>query len=812
MLAATFTLTNCTKEIQTAPEIEKTPYTIFADAAETKTANDGLATEWVEGDALNVFHAAAGSATYSNSSQFTLTDAATGQFDTEALEGELAATNDWYALYPYNKYVTTPASTDAGYIYIGNKNGLSQEEYGSTSHLAGSACPLYGVAKAVSGDELPAIRMHHLTSVVQINVKNGTSATFAINELSFTASAGDIVGHYFADFTQNVPVLTPRENNVSNTALLTVTNPADLAPGATAVFYLVVKPFTAPANSTLSIKIGSAEKTITLAKDEVFAAGKINGINYTLKEVPVEVPPTKATVEDFLAAAEDDTWYELTGTIENLANTTYGNFDLTDATGTVYVYGLTKTKVASNDKSFASIGLKEGDVVTLIGKRSSYNGTAQVGGPAYYVSHVAGEEPEPEPGDGTLSHPLTSNLVWTLGEKGYSDKVIINETEYDALKLGTSKLVGSATVTIPAGTTKVGFYGVAWNGKAGTVTASADLAGGVFFTQELVSNAGANNQSPYTIATPSDSDYYEIDVVSLLGAAAPSDITVTISTVDQAFRAVIWGLNYYTASGIGESQSGTTEPTPTPDPTPDPTPGAPASLITATVAEFLAAAESTDTWYKLTGEIVSIAKETYGNFTIKDATGEVYIYGMTNGWVGKNDQSFSSIGLKVGDVVTLGTLRGSYNGTPQGGGNAVPAYYISHVAGTTPTPEPGTTANVTIDLTTQGYTNATEVTGLTVDGVTVAFDKGSNTSNAPKWYDSGSAVRVYAGNTFAISASKAIASIKLIYGTGDSTNEITTDVGTFSTDTWKGSANNVVFTIGGTKGNRRLVKIEVVYN
>ena len=108
--------------------------------------------------------------------------------------------------------------------------------------------------------------------------------------------------------------------------------------------------------------------------------------------------------------------------------------------------------------------------------------------------------------------------------------------------------------------------------------------------------------------------------------------------------------------------------------------GAPATLVEATVAEFLAAAED-DTWYKLTGEIISIAKETYGNFTIKDSTGEVYIYGMTNVWVGSNDQSFSKIGLKVGDIVTLGTLRTSYNSTPQGGGSKIPAYYISHVAG-----------------------------------------------------------------------------------------------------------------------------------
>ena len=101
----------------------------------------------------------------------------------------------------------------------------------------------------------------------------------------------------------------------------------------------------------------------------------------------------------------------------------------------------------------------------------------------------------------------------------------------------------------------------------------------------------------------------------------------------------------------------------------------PESLIKATVADFLAAPESSDTWYELTGEITSIVSgNAYGNLHINDGTGEVYIYGLTNGWVGYNDKSFNSIGLKVGDTVTLGTLRGSYNGEPQGGGSKVPAY------------------------------------------------------------------------------------------------------------------------------------------
>lgn len=50
---------------------------------------------------------------------------------------------------------------------------------------------------------------------------------------------------------------------------------------------------------------------------------------------------------------------------------------------------MTATKVEKNDFTFASLGLRDGDTLTLIGTRADYQGKAQVGGPAYYVSHVA---------------------------------------------------------------------------------------------------------------------------------------------------------------------------------------------------------------------------------------------------------------------------------------------------------------------------------------------------------------------------------------------------------------------------------------
>lgn len=107
-------------------------------------------------------------------------------------------------------------------------------------------------------------------------------------------------------------------------------------------------------------------------------------------------------------------------------------------------------------------------------------------------------------------------------------------------------------------------------------------------------------------------------------------------------------------------------------------------LVEATIEEFLAAEVSTDVWYQLTGTISNIANETYGNLTIEDETGSVYIYGLTATRQESNDRSFSDLGLKVGDILTLATLRGEHNGEAQGGGSTNPAYYISHEEGDVP--------------------------------------------------------------------------------------------------------------------------------
>ena len=89
------------------------------------------------------------------------------------------------------------------------------------------------------------------------------------------------------------------------------------------------------------------------------------------------------------------------------------------------------------------------------------------------------------------------------------------------------------------------------------------------------------------------------------------------------------------------------------------------SIIECSIAEYLAAAED-DTQYRISGVITSVAQdsEKYGaNLYIKDATGEVYIYGTTD--KDGNIQTLASFGAKEGDIIEFVGKRSSYKGTPQ---------------------------------------------------------------------------------------------------------------------------------------------------
>lgn len=98
-------------------------------------------------------------------------------------------------------------------------------------------------------------------------------------------------------------------------------------------------------------------------------------------------PPSNiidVTIAEFNAKPVSTTdWYRLTGTVSGPINTQYGNYDLNDATGKVYVYG------TSNWADYSS-KFAEGATVTIVGQRGDYNGKIEVL-ESYIESLVPGE-------------------------------------------------------------------------------------------------------------------------------------------------------------------------------------------------------------------------------------------------------------------------------------------------------------------------------------------------------------------------------------------------------------------------------------
>ena len=253
----------------------------------------------------------------------------------------------------------------------------------------------------------------------------------------------------------------------------------------------------------------------------------------------------KATIAEFLKAEEDDTWYELTGEIISIVNEDYGNFTIKDATGDVYIYGMTNGWVGYNNKSFSQIGLKVGDTVTLGSLRGSYNGDPQGGGnstPAYYISHVPGEGGEVvTPPSGEAGEFDPQGVTWTLGEKAYDNTssgsnaqtgTVNGVSVKNMLKLGTGSLVGDATLHVAAGTKKLGFYCVAWKGKSAT-NVKFSVNGTEITTIKPAANTGATGNPPYKAINVSASDYYEVEL--------PSGATdIKVETLDPANGRVLF--------------------------------------------------------------------------------------------------------------------------------------------------------------------------------------------------------------------------------------------------------------------------------
>ena len=93
------------------------------------------------------------------------------------------------------------------------------------------------------------------------------------------------------------------------------------------------------------------------------------------------------------------------GKVKNIANTLYGNWTLEDETGEILIYGTLDKE--GKTKNFESLGIEEGDIVTVEGPKKTYNNTPELVN-VTVLEIQKGQKPQPAGGHGlSVDDPFT---------------------------------------------------------------------------------------------------------------------------------------------------------------------------------------------------------------------------------------------------------------------------------------------------------------------------------------------------------------------------------------------------------------------
>lgn len=460
----------------------------------------------------------------------------------------------------------------------------------------------------------------------------------------------------------------------------------------------------------------------------------------------------ECSIAEFLKKPVDaSVYYVLTGVVANSVNPdTYSNFDLVDPkTGDkVLIYGLAKKEDVSNQRIglLKELGIEEGDQITIASTRGAYNGTPQ-GMKSYYISHKKSEAPMIKLGMSEVTAAkgsdfdlaVSSNMVtWTLssdvswitfdpatGDKSTTVKVSVAEDGEGTEGVITLAAEGLESVSCKVTRTDIKDVTIAEfleapvgdkpyrivakiesivNDQFGNLYAE-DATGRVYVYGLTAAKQAKNDKSFPT-----------------LGLRA-GDIITIVGTRGQYADAKVEDQKEQVSGAYLEASCKSTDVT-----------------ITEFLTKEVASKYLESPYYRLTGVIKEIVKEEYGNFYFKEEASEtfVYVYGLTKAPVAKNDKSFASLGLKVGDKVTLVGQRGQFpNAKVEEQKEQVSnAYFISSAAGgDVPAPEKNLTvenAAVEVEATATSATFTVKsnvewtVTKAEGDWITKFTESGSN--------------------------------------------------------------------------------------
>lgn len=290
-------------------KVESNDFCVYLSDVATKTANDGMSTKWVEGDAINLFHAISGTNSYINDNSFKCDNVAANKFSGTLAEELNADSNyDWYAFYPsintdngdtpvkFSKYIgRTSMSSFAGKV--------TQTGNNSMAHLAGGrdGFPVVGFVNNVPASEFPTIPMKNVASVICVNVTNTLSEPIVISSVDLVTPK-PIIGNFSIELAGNDIVASGAGQEFIR---LEVAEGSQIAGGESAKFYIGVAPFTVTSGEEMLLYVKSTigDKTVSqrIAKvfdgETPFKSGFIKTFNVSYAQT--DVVPVKVNKSDF---------------------------------------------------------------------------------------------------------------------------------------------------------------------------------------------------------------------------------------------------------------------------------------------------------------------------------------------------------------------------------------------------------------------------------------------------------------------------------------------------------------------------------
>ena len=364
---------------------------------------------------------------------------------------------------------------------------------------------------------------------------------------------------------------------------------------------------------------------------------------------------SEASVSEVRSGPDGKTFL-VSGVVTAISNTVYGNWDLTDETGTIYIYGTLDSKGAT--KNFLSWGLEVGDEVTIQGPKSTYSGSPQmvdvtvinINKSLIKVDSVENELLPVEGGE------FTAYLTC----KGEGVSVEIPEDAKSWLSISSIESAGTNAV--------VKFNATANEGgdRETTLTFRTTSEGKNYSTETTLTQKGAIVEvsiAEFLAAEVGNTQYRLTGVITDIANTKYGNLYLR----DFSGETYVYGIADFESKGLKEGDIITIIGKRAAYKDAPQVGGAVLESVipvtVATIAEVLTKPDSSQDYFMVTGEITSIANDVYGNVYLKDGESEIYVYGVYPGYGATGDfrrNLLADKDIKVGDMLTVIATKTTY--------------------------------------------------------------------------------------------------------------------------------------------------------